>query len=113
MLDLFGKSIVIRKSTITPAFRDELLDFFNRETRPITIALAANVTTLSEKKTEPVFFTHPYNLADEISGKIGSDKVAAASISFNDDTHVLTVCLGNEAEVQRFLNSKEYLRPHA
>jgi len=100
--------VVTKKCTEDMNFRDKLLDFFNKERRPINIALEANVCTLPDKKVEKVYFMHPDNLFREISEKMRDGRIESASITFEPSTCVIDVCMGKEPELTIYLNAKEY-----
>jgi len=106
-----GRDFVITKECVeNPNFRNKFLDFFNKECRPINIALSANVRILPEKKTEKVLFMHPDNLAMDISEKMKDGRVETASITFNENTRVIDVCMGKNIELIIYLNSKDYCK---
>jgi hypothetical protein len=100
-------SILLKKNDITEKSRDELLNYFNKEQLPVDIVLSADVRHLPSKERERVLFGHPFNLFDEIKEAMDKGKAEAASISFNNKTYVLQVCLGQDLAVHIFISNRE------
>jgi hypothetical protein len=100
-------SIVLRKDDITEKSRNELFNYFNTKELPIDFALSADVRILPAKEKERVLFAHPFNLFDEIKGKMDNGTADSACISFSKKTGVMRVCMGNYHQVQLYIANSE------
>jgi hypothetical protein len=104
-----GKHFLISRECIDkPGFRDVVLDLFNKECRPVNIALEAHVRVLPSKETNKTYYIHPDNLSEEISEKMKKGEIETASITFNEKTCIMDVCMGKDMELIMYLNGKEY-----
>lgn len=102
-------SIVLRKDDITEKSRDELLNYFNTKELPIDLALSADVRIMPATEKERVLFAHPFNLFDEIKGKMDAGVAESACISFSKKTGVMRVCIGNYHQIQMHISHQGIL----